>query len=275
MRLAGRCDGLQNLEKTPHFVHRCFGHNYECPPGVWRGICWRTERAGRAEWDAISRSSFSFRCSRCLTSGTIAGKTKGYAYVRRTNQPGPQRRMLVRQRQEVQEVPPRFRRAPAEHVRAGLRAARPRLAEKRCRHRGHQAQRDHQHRGAGLRGRAHRTGHDHRGGGPLGARLHGGARRHPGRLELRGLPEKRVHLHQRRGVPRHPVRGRRAARRRHRERGLLHHPRRLLLGLVAHVPHRRGVARASAPRGRDEEGHGSGALPPSSRGGCSATWARR
>ena len=123
MRLAGRCDGLQNLEKTPHFVHRCFGHNFERPPGAWRGICWRTERAGRAEWDAISRSSFSFRCSRCLTSGTIAGKTKGYAYVRRTNQPGPQRRMLVRQRQEVQEVPPRIRRAPAEHVRAGLRTA--------------------------------------------------------------------------------------------------------------------------------------------------------
>ena len=54
MRLAGRRDGLQNLEKTPHFVHRCFGHNFERPPGAWRGICWRTERAGRAEWDAVS-----------------------------------------------------------------------------------------------------------------------------------------------------------------------------------------------------------------------------
>lgn len=56
----------------------------------------------------------------------------------------------------------------------------------------------------------------------------GRARRHAGRPQLRGLSQERVHLDQRRGLPRYPLRYGRAARGRHYQRGLLHDLGRLL-----------------------------------------------
>ena len=164
--------------------------------------------------------------------------------------------MLVRQRQEVQEVPPRFRRAPGRALRGRRGRAEPRSAEDRRRHRGREALGCCERGRTRLRGRAHRARRDHRADRYVGARLHRRARRHPRATQLRGLPEKRVHLRQRGGVPRHSERRRGAHRGRHRERGLLHHPGRLLLRFLPHVLHRRGIARSRRPGARDQGSRG-------------------
>ena len=64
-------------------------------------------------------------------------------------------------------------------------------------------QRQGEHRRVGLCSGAHPPRRFHRGDRPLGLRADRAGRGHPRAAELRGLPQERLHLHQRAGLPRH------------------------------------------------------------------------
>ena len=128
---------------------------------------------------------------------------------------------------------------------SGLPRSRPGARQDARADRGHLPQRSGQHGRSRLRGRDDRPGRVDRRDRPGRLRLHDLARSDPGSAELRRLPQKRLHVRERRGLPRHPERAGDSPRRRHRQCRRIDDSRRILFRRLAHVSDRQRLARAA------------------------------